>query len=112
MPETANPLLATGRLSALVAWRTASWRHCLLGMIITLLVGCGGDSSQTGVDPVPPRPLRTMDSLIRRGMWQEAWDLSDAVLETHPDDAEAIAKHVLTLDSAAAIQAYLQTELA
>ena len=69
------------------------WGVILSGVAISLLVGCGGKSSESvsRIESIPQRPLRAMESAVRRGQWQEAWGLSDAVLESHPDDAEAIA---------------------
>lgn len=53
--------------------------------------GCRNESNQANTQPPPQRPLRSMNSLVRRGQWQQAWELADSVLETHPEDAEAIA---------------------
>ncbi len=68
------------------------WNVFLLPLICAVMVGCGGGSSDpaAGVDDPPERPLRAMNSAIRRGQWQQAWELSDAVLTKYPDDADAI----------------------
>ncbi len=56
------------------------------------LAGCGGKpSNSTAIEAVPPRPLRAMNSAIRRGQWQQAWEFSDAVLEKYADDPQVIA---------------------
>lgn len=71
------------------------------GVLGSCIVGCGSKSSdRTQVQPVPQRPLRTMKSAIRRGQWQQAWELSDEVLEKHADDAEAIATVALVAHEA------------
>lgn len=41
--------------------------------------------------PPPQRPIRAMESAIRRGKWQQAAEFVDAVLAEHGDDAEVIA---------------------
>ncbi len=67
----------------------------LLGGMILLaaVIGCGRDSSPSSpaVAPPPVRPLRAMESAVRRGQWQQALEFADQVLEEHPDDPEAIA---------------------
>ncbi len=71
---------------------TVGWKSLLLTLLLAGFVGCGSNSSTPQVQPLPQRPLRAMDSALRRGQLQEAWELADAVLENHPDDAETIAK--------------------
>lgn len=52
--------------------------------------GCNRSGTTDGVQAMPERPLRKMQSLVRRGLWEDAAELIDAVAATHPDDAEAL----------------------
>lgn len=64
----------------------------IVGLALVALPGCGSKSSvPEEVAPPPQRPLRTMNSAIRRNQWQQAWEVSDAVLAEHGDDAEVLA---------------------
>ena len=67
----------------------------LLGgmLLLVTLIGCGGDASPTSpaVAPPPLRPLRAMQSAVRRGQWQQAGEFADQVLKEHADDPEAVA---------------------
>ena len=59
-------------------------------MIAVLAVGCGKEGGSGGVE-LPPRPLRSMNTAIRRGDWTTAASHSDAVLQKHADEPDTIA---------------------
>lgn len=69
---------------------------CLVAFGLMLL-GCGSE-------PGPPasttptaaeRPLRALRAAIREQQWERAWQLSDAVLQEYPEDADVLAKLAL-----------------
>ena len=56
-----------------------------------LTVGCGSESEEK-VAPPPLRPLRRMESALRRGQLTEAWSYVDQVTNQHGDDPEVLAQ--------------------
>ncbi|QDT06631.1 hypothetical protein K227x_50470 [Rubripirellula lacrimiformis] len=55
-----------------------------------MIPGCT-QQPQPDVRTLPERPLRKLQSAASRQLWPQAWQYADAVLETHGDDADAIA---------------------
>jgi tetratricopeptide (TPR) repeat protein len=69
-------------------------RLLLVGLLVIMAsVGCGRNGSTAGpqVAPPPQRPLRAMESEVRRGHWQKAAEYVDDVLQAHPDDPEVLS---------------------
>ena len=65
----------------------------LLTILFGLLsiLGCGPDSEDQ-VAPPPARPLRMMESAIRRGQLSEAWKYVNDVVEEHGEKQDVLAK--------------------
>lgn len=63
-------------------------------LLLAAIAGCGRSGTQAGPEVEPPRqrPLRGMESAVRRGQWQEAATFIDQVLELHGDEPEAVAQ--------------------
>ncbi|TWU49135.1 FG-GAP-like repeat-containing protein [Rubripirellula reticaptiva] len=60
----------------------------MVTVVAICIVGCG---SQSETQKLPERPLRKMKSLLKRGLYEQAWQLSPEVLKLHGDDADVIA---------------------
>ncbi|MGB7325510.1 MAG: FG-GAP-like repeat-containing protein [Rubripirellula sp.] len=66
----------------------SSWMVVMVTVATFCVVGCGGQSK---TQKLPERPLRKMQSLIKRGLYEQAWQISPEVLKIHGDDANVIA---------------------
>ncbi|PHQ36852.1 tetratricopeptide repeat protein [Rhodopirellula bahusiensis] len=62
----------------------------LLSFPLAVAPGCGKQDTPE-VRQAPERPLGELRLAMRKQKWTEAWQYSDAVLEAHADDADAIA---------------------
>ena len=65
----------------------------LLITCITLLLtgGCGTEPPKSVQHPTV-RPLRAMESAIRRGLFEEAWSYAEQVAAEHSNDSEVLTK--------------------
>lgn len=91
-----SPCKKTPSANSISSQRYPSRRRTVLALLAMALVTCvcGCDSSENSnvVQPPPARPLRLMDSALRRGQLEEAWDYSSAVAAMHGDKPEVLTK--------------------
>ncbi|MFG0263756.1 MAG: tetratricopeptide repeat protein [Rhodopirellula sp. JB055] len=86
---TETQMLSVRKSSAFNAIRGLA-TAVVVSSTMSALSGCG-KSEPPVVRETPDRPLGELRLAMRHQKWADAWQYADAVLETHPDDADAIA---------------------
>ena len=74
-----------------VFWDSARLTPLVFIIATLLFPGCSPSVDQT-VEPPPARPLRMMESALRRGQLQEAWQYVSDVIEQHGDDPAVLSQ--------------------